>query len=42
MTEAGNAWRVAMGFIEMATLEIMRADHANLTNGDQLEEGRRW
>jgi len=38
MTRAGNAWRIAMGFLELVTLETMTADYASLTNCDPLTD----
>jgi ribosomal protein S18 acetylase RimI-like enzyme len=38
MAEAGNAWRTAMGFLELVTLETMTADYANLTNSDPFAD----
>jgi len=38
MVAAGNAWRTAMGFLEMVSLDAMRADYAHLTNSDPLTD----
>jgi mycothiol synthase len=38
MSAAGNAWRTAVGFLELVTLETMRADYANLTNSDPFAD----
>ncbi len=34
MVEAGNAWRIAMGFLELVTLDSMRVQYTSMTNCD--------